>query len=266
MTIHTQYSFREARWSSCNKFIAVINREMVEVRDPMTFRRLNAFELPAEQPLGQAVLSFSPYSRFLAHFVPGKLTSWDLRTGGPICGVPSPLTGLDVQLKRVFSPTYSLSGRMFATAHIIWGNSNSCISIYNLLSGMPTHSHRTHEGSIIDPGIWTHGEYFRFATAKSGSITIWEVGFTPAYALVEAEQLSIPYEIMARGTLYLPALSRLAFLSRDKTLVWDAKGSELLLRSPPIIDGSAVPPDPKKSFSSDGSFFASQAGHIEAYV
>jgi len=124
------------------------------------------------------------------------------------------------------------------------------ISTYNLISGTCVYSHHASEGRIIAP-IWTHGELLRFVTVKPGSITTWEVGFTSEHALAEIESLPAPDDTGSRQHLFLPTLSRLAFiLNKESVLIWDARDSEILLN---FVDSGGLW---GLSFSSDGRFFA----------
>ena len=113
------------------------------------------------------------------------------------------------------------------------------------------YSHRAPEG-IITASIWTHGECLRLVTVKPGFITVWEVGFTSTHMPTEIESLPTPGDISdSEDLLFLPTLSRLAFVHRGKVLIWDGRNSKLLLDSPLCNSG-----DMGMSFCSDGRFFA----------
>jgi len=130
------------------------------------------------------------------------------------------------------------------------------ISIYNLLSGTHTRFHHAPEGKLVAP-IWTHGECLRLVTVKPGSVTVWEVGFTSTHMPTEIESLPTPGDISdLESPLFLPNLSRLAFIHRGKVLIWDARDSKLLL------DYLSCGWDADMSFSSDGRFFVCRSGTI----
>jgi len=85
------------------------------------------------------------------------------------------------------------------------------VSTYNLISGTRIDSHRFPEEHTV-VRIWTHGEFLRFATVESGSITIWEAGSTSEHTLVEIEVLPAPDNIDSEELLFLPTPSRIAFI------------------------------------------------------
>ena len=250
-----------AVWSPCSRFIAVAcsNPGTVEVLDAVTHERLNTLnplekvQLPGFPSETTLWLSFSPDSRSLSQFSYGNrgLTTWDLQTGGLISTIPSTL-----HVSGCFSSTYSMDGKIVAVAHGDFFNTITSISTYNLLSGTHIYSHNISEGRIM-ASIWTHGERLRFVTVKSGSITIWEVGFTSMHTLTEVESLPTPDDIGCSGRLlFLPTLSRLAFTLQEAILIWDARDSKLLLNS---VGGNTPM---RMSFSSDGRFFACGTGQV----
>ena len=98
--------------------------------------------------------------------------------------------------------------------------------------------------------IWTYGERLRFVTVKSGSITIWEVGFTSIHTLTEVESLPAPDDIgCSEGFFFLPTLSRLAFTLQEAVIIYNAQDSKLLLN---FVGGNT----PMRMSFSDGRFFA----------
>jgi len=245
-----------AAWSLCGSFFAIArsNSTGIEVLDAVTLERLHTFNPPPDKTLW---LSFSPDSRLLTRFSDNLgLTSWDLQTGGTFSTIPSE-PGVSSIL--CLSSTYSTDGKMVAVAHGGFVGI-SAISTYNLLSKTHTHRHRPPEGYIV-VSVWTHGEYIRFAAAKSESITIWEVGFSLTDTPTEVERLPAPGNIdCSRETLYLPTLSRLANTPRNGLLVWDARGSKLLLN----VVGDIRPMG--MSFSPDGRFFACGTAGEAIYI
>jgi len=235
-----------AAWSSCSRFIALELLKATEVLDAVTLERLHTFMHPDSW---NGWLSFSPDSRSLIRTddEDNGSTAWDLQTGGRISATPS---ALDTPSSSYFSSTYSMDGEIVAFAfRDLEDNAVTGISTYNLISGTHIYSHRVSEGRIV-ARIWTHGEFLRFAAVKPGSITIWEVGFTSEHTLAEIESLPAPGDTGSEEHLFLPTLSRLAFILRGAVLIWDARDSEFLLN---FVGGGQLG---GLSFSSEGRFFA----------
>ena len=247
-------------WSPCSKFIAVAWYDgTAEVLDGATLESLNTFKSLDSIHW----LSFSPDGRFLTgcHTF-SWLTSWDLQTGGQINTTHFELHGGDHPLRA--SPTHSMDGRVVAAAYKVKNEPRApetwLISTYNLITGTHVYSHEISEGCIAPP-IWTCGDHFRFVTVKPGSISIWQAGFTSIDTPAEVESLPVTNDICRSGEfLFLPALSRLAFVLEGTVLVWDAPNSRFLLKF--VCEDSPV----EKSFSSDGRFFACQATNKEIWI
>ena len=250
----------DAVWSPCNRFIAITKVGSVELLDAVTLDRLRVFETaPATH---KQRLGFSPGSRFLTLCMGEKIISWDLQTGGPLGATPSGLGHGDV---APISFKHSKDGKVVAVAckshvrHAIGDKYDTFVYTYDLLSGERVGSHRVPEGWMIYP-IWTYDEYLRLATIDPRSIRIWQFSFTSEDPPVEVTSLPVPDGITdADHFLFLPTLSRLAFILGGTIQVWDLKTQLLLLES-------ELTPDPKVawqlldppwgSFSSDGYFFA----------
>ena len=232
-------------WSSCSRFIAVGLYKSTEVLDGVTLERLHTFT----HPFGEVgPLSFSPDSRSLTR-IDGRdngFTTWDLQTGGLIGATPL------IPDTMALLSAYSMDGKALAVAgcrisgEIIDVN---VVSTYNLISGTDIYSHHVSKGETVVQ-IWTHGEFLRFATLEPGSITVWEVGFTSEHTLAEIESLPAPDDTGSEPRLFLPTLSRLAFILRKAVLIWDARDSRFLLNFASSGDLQGL------SFSSDGRFFA----------
>jgi len=240
---------RAVAWSSCSRFIAVDLFESTEVLDAATLEQLQTFMYPLSGNYGQ--LSFSPDGRSLTWIsgTDNRCTTWDLQTGGQISATP---LAPDMPSSSYFSSSHSMDGKIVAFACRDSRNNNTIISTYNLISGTHEYSHRALEGHVIAP-IWTHGEFLRFATVKPGSITIWQVGFTSEHTLAEIESLPGPDDVgHPEEPLFLPTLSRLAFILHSAVLIWDARDSKFLLN----FVGSHLHQPQGFSFSSDGRFFA----------
>ena len=243
-------------WSPCNRFIAVAKSAVVEIRDAATLILLSTFEFPPGH--GVLSLSFSPDSRFLTQFNREDLVTWDLQTGGS-AGTISP-EGLLAEHSD-FSSTYSMGGEVLAVVYLDESREKTFVATHDL-STRRTHLHRVSEGRILSP-IWTQGEFLRFATLKSGHITIWQAEFTSTHTPQVVESLPAPGEIADAAferSQFLPTLSRLAVALEDALLVWDARDSKILLKASPF-------PSTRMSFSSDGRFFAhtSTGGQVHVW-
>jgi len=243
-----------AVWSSCSRFIAVERLENTGVLDGATLERLHTFKHPWSE---DGWSSLSPDGRSLTRISgrDNRPTTWDLQTGGQISATPlaldpPPLSHHSFVHPWYFSSAHSMDGKIVAFAYRdLTNDAVTGISTYNLISGTHVYSHHASEGRIIAP-IWTHGELLRFAAVKPGSITIWEVGFTSEHALAEIESLPAPDDTGSRDHLFLPTLSRLAFILDKSVLIWDARDSKILLN---FVDSGR---HGGLSFSPDGRFFA----------
>ena len=263
-------SLSDAVWSPCNRFIAAIKFRSVEVLDAVTLSRLSIFE---ESSYGGTYshLSFSPDSRCLTLHIGESLFSWDLQTGGPLRTIP---LGVGSLYAKPFSLKHSGDGKVVAIAYKYWniGSGGYLVYTYNLLSGKRAGPRRVPEGQMIYP-IWTHNEDFRFAAIGQRSIRIWQSPFTLEHPPVEIASLPVPDGITSADRfLFLPTLSRLAFVLGDTIQVWDVEAPKLLLKSELTLDSrkthiSEGVDAPCGSFSSDGRFFAytSMAGEIHVW-
>jgi len=234
-------------WSSCSRFVAVgLFGGSTEVLDAITLERLHTF---THRSSGGGWLSFSPDSRSLTQVDCRciRSTTWDLQTGGQIGDIP---INLNVPSSLYFLSTYSMDGKMAAIAYKLSFNTDTVISTYNLISATHIYSHYVSKGYIVAQ-IWTHGQFIRFAAVKPGYIIICEVGFTIEHTLAEIESLPAPdYAGHSKESLFLPTLSRLAFILQEAVLIWDAQDSKFLLN---FVGGGKLG---GLSFSSDGRFFA----------
>ena len=112
-TTHLDDFEGKAVWSPCNRFIAVIKRESVEVLDAVTLSRLHIFgRYPS--PVPDQWLGFSSDSRRLSLLTSVSLVSWDLQTGGPLGTIPS---GLRDPYMKTLSLTHSEDGEMVAVVY-----------------------------------------------------------------------------------------------------------------------------------------------------
>ena len=242
-------------WSPCNRFIAVAasGAEVVQLLDAATLGLLDVFELPRSRMGDDPLFSFSPGSRSLTARVGGRIIIWDLQTGGKAADFPA-------EYRSGSSSTYSIDGRLFAVLFMDpFDGPVNTITAHDLLLGTCKGHFRASTGRIV-PSIWTHGGCIRFATVGKSSITISEVGFALAHAPIEVESFPAPDRIArADDYLFLPALSRLAFILFDGIEVWDARYSRSLLKC--AENGAS-----KMSFSTDGHLFAYMADWREIRV
>ena len=245
---------RALAWSPCSRFVAVAwysRYGVVEVLDGETLEPLSTLKT-TDSP---SWLSFSPCGRFLVGLSQRSwFTSWDLQTGGQTghsyLGIEDGDSPVDVSF------THSMDGGVFVAAceleNYFSDTKTWLIFTYNLITRTRAHSHEISDGRIV-PSIWTCGDHFRFVTVKPGSITIWQAGFTSIDTLAEVESLPVTNDVCRSGEfLFLPVLSRLAFVLEGTVLVWDAPNSSFLLNF--VCEGSPA----KMTFSSDGRFFACQ--------
>jgi len=168
-----------ATWSPCSRFIAIatyLPGGMV-VLDAVTLEQLHTMH--SSQGIIWRTLLFSPDSHLLtAHSWNNNcIVSWDLQTGGLVSNISA-----GGQSK---SMSYSGCGTMLGVLF-----KSSTIITYNTISGTQISSHSFSEYIVFT--IWTYGEYLRFATVESASITIWEVCFTSNCAPTEISSLPTP--------------------------------------------------------------------------
>ena len=238
----------KAAWSPCNRFIAVAKSRAVEIRDATTLTLLSNFESPPD-PLA---FSFSPDGRFLTQFHRLNVVTWDLQTGVSVI-TPSP--GF-VGMNHWVPPAYSMDGTMLVAEGYMEYSKKPFITIHNL-STTPTHPYYVPSGYLVSP-IWIHGEFLRFATVKSGYITIWQAEFTFTHPPEVVESLPTPDELIDGGTsaqyLFLPTISRLVITLENTLLVWDARDSKRLLK---VSDSQPF----GMSSSSDGCFLVCGLKH-----
>ncbi|KAF9786424.1 hypothetical protein BJ322DRAFT_786340 [Thelephora terrestris] len=250
-------------WSPCSRFVAVSRLATIEILDAKTLERLNTIE--SYRGLQHTQLSFSPDGHTLTKFDGFELTRWDLQTGSPV-GTVSLAQGLEVAFSTSFLFTYSTDGKMLAITNTA-SHEPGLIATYDLLSGARTSSYRAPQGRIISP-LWTYGECLRFVTVTPGFFTIWEAAFTSVHTPAMIECFHTPDEAanMECGkTLFLPALSQLAFTIQATIFVWDARSSRFSLKYE-AISTSHPTEFYGMSFSTDGRFFSYGAGGGEIHV
>ena len=258
----------DAVWSPCDRFIAVAGNKSVEVLDAVTLTRLSIFENSSYTARYLRRLCFSPDGRCLTLCVDRGLISWDPQTGSSLSTIPlRPERSGD----EPFSFKHSKDGKVIAVAYKPQGihggdvGYSSLICTYDHHSGRHVGSHCFPEERIIDP-IWTHDEYLQFATINPTSIRIWQCPFTLEPPPVEVAFLSAPDGIVdANRLLFLPSLSRLAFVLGNTIQVWNLKAPKLLLKSEVTPQFYKALP-PQSSFSSDGHFFAYTTSNEGVYV
>ena len=251
--MYVDHGVEAVAWSPCNRFIAIarFNRGVVQLLDAATLGLLDVFQAPGRSGPRCLSLDFSPDGRLLTLCISGKITTWDLQTGGKAADFPT-------EHDSILSTTYSIDGRFLAllSSSFPYSHNNPNITAYDLLLGTRISHFRALTGRIA-PQVWTHGGCIRFVTVKDRSITISEVGFTLTHAPIEVESFPVPDRIArAHNYLFLPALSRFAFVPpygvEGWIEVWDARYSRSLLK---CAENGA----PMMSFSTDGHLFAYMA-------
>ena len=258
-TLYSEITPYKAIWSSCNRFIAAVKLESVVILDAATLSQLGTFAITSQYLRDEYWWpSLSPDGHCLTLIGRGELISWDLQTGGPLGAIPSGLEREDPYL-TAFSSTYSEDGKVIAAAYLAWDNSfngyKTFIRTYDL-SGTEAGRHCAPKGRIIEP-IWTQEKCIRFVTISPGSVAVSEVEFTLKNPPVEVASLPIADKIVdGERFLFLPSLSRLAFILKDTIQVWDAKAAKLLLKTQFTSVHTYPANFPIGSFSSDGHFFA----------
>jgi len=254
-TIKCSRSVSHAAWSPCSRFIAIsLDHDAgIKVLDAVTLKQLKSFIPPHSYT---QLLTFSPNGHLLTWVsrTSEVFISWDVQTGLLASKISLTEEG---PIPAVHSITYSGCGTMLG---VLFQNHNiSAISTYNVLSGTPIHSHPV-EG-LLAGTIWTHDEYVQFTVLGSGSITIWEVGFTSKHPPTEVKSLPTPNNFDPSEQFhFLPMHSRFAFLLEEAVTVWDAQLSKCLLNP---VD---VKMTKNMTFSADGHFFACEAYGSEIYL
>ena len=256
-----------AVWSPCSRFIAIICHDTttVDVLDSVTLQRLQTLESPQDTSTWHRAVIFSPDSCILTCSSGGSVdhrhqcrelsvVSWDLQTGGVASIIK--WKGPPRENLGNASIPYSANGKMVAVFHWDWDNCSVSTFIFGIVSGMHMHSHSFDDHTPLPDGIWTCGEFLRFATVRAGTITIWEVGFTSDATPTRVETLPVPddHGYISGGLRLVPTPCRLALVSGRGVLIHDVRNSKHLL---PCTDAGF---NTRMSFSSDGRFFAWSSG------
>ena len=255
-TMDSPHQIGYITWSPCSRLIAIsLDFVGVQVLDAATLKQVNFFTPPKH---AAQLVTFSPETRLLTWLgkKPDKFINWDLQTGVQVGEIP---IEEGVSAWRARSITYSECGTMFG---VLFEHGNiPSIGTYDVLSNAQIHYHPM-KGSGMHV-IWTYGKCLRFAALRPGSITIWEVEFTSRKPPTEVKTLPAPDNFdphPSKKPLFLPILSRLAFVVGNTVLVWDAQHSKLLLHS---ID---LKKPARMAFSPDGHFFACGTNSPEIYL
>ena len=213
------------------------------------------------------------------------LVAWSLQTGGVVSAIEALPPLRDPAVTDYHRITYSTNGkivgvlRQYETPRVDGriigefgrGPTFATISIYNVVSGVYLGDVNHGLDSPYIFGIWTHGESLRFATFRSKTFTVHEVGFTPGASPTVVKTLPIP-DLSGRTAVLemvvpdsairvrsLPFKFRSASVDPspvDGALVWDA-------RDP--ATGSALNFS-RMSFSSGCRFFACPGTESETHL
>ena len=272
-----------AVWSPCDRFIAVTYEGImtVDVLDSATLQRLQTLEsTDYRTPTELKVLAFSPDSRTLTcssnngtdrpRRAPEFLViSWDLQTGGVVSVVrqPTPSTYVCAEPFIVYSANGSMAGVFYQYLHPYLPEPIIRISIFDITSGICTHSHLLNDHILLSQGnVWVEGESLRFLTADAATVTIWEVGFTSSAPATKVDTLPLPTSISRKimgpdlDIRFSPVSSRFALTFRDGVRVWDGRNSRYLLCSTGTIPSGDI------FFSLDGRFLACSTARSEVYL
>ena len=223
-------------WSPCSGLLAATNYVSSEIAilDAATLGLVYTIH-PLEKAYTWTYIKFSPGGHVLTanSWMPDCIVSWDLQTGGLLSNIGTEGT--------CNSMTYSECEIMVASLF-----DNKTIMIHNISSGECMFSHSI--ASIVGT-IWTCGEYLHFATQEQEVIQMWQVSFTSSHVPTKANSLSTPYNFSLEELVLLPNLPRLAFISHENVVVWDAQHHKVLLDSADVENPNSM------TFSSDGHFF-----------
>ena len=253
------------------------NIPTIDVLDSVTLQQLQTFRPSLSAHIPGGVLGFSPDSRILVYYgIPDGdhepcVSSWDLQTGGLVSTVrlQGPGPGYD-RSNTLPSIVHSASGGIVGVFHWNLGHTDTIdIFVCDVASGTHIRSHSFDNGILLSYDIWTYGESFRFATADTATITIWEVGFTLDATCIEAETLPAPrfayrappeYQVVRPPPYSLHTHTfgdtiLLAWGDSEEILVWDVRNLKCLLYC------EDARPYGSGSFSSDGRVFACTTRH-----
>ena len=254
-TIKCPCSVSHAVWSPCSRFIAIsLNFDAgIRILDAVTLKQLKSFTPPHAYT---QLLAFSPDGNLLTWVsrTSEVFISWDVQTGLLASKISITEEG---PIPAVHSITYSGCGTMLG---VLFQNHNiSAISTYGILSSTLICSHPV-EG-LLAGTIWTHGEHAQFTVLGSGSITIWEVGFTSKCPPIEVKSLPTPNNFdPSKQFHFLSSLSRLAFVLEEAVIIWDAQLSK------PLLNSADIKMTENMTFSHDGHFFACETYGSEIYL
>ena len=249
-------------WSPCSRFIAIsLGLEEVQILDAATLKKVVSFTPPK---CTTQLLSFSPESHLLTWLGKGSFINWDLQTGVQIGEIP---TGEGVSSWNARSITYSECGTMFGVLFRDRDTPSISVGIYDVLSNVRIHHHQVSDpiGRLGTYVAWTHNECLQFTALGPRFITIWEVGFASKQPPTEVRTLPAPDNFdphPSKHSLFLPTLSRLAFVAESTIYIWDAQCSKLLLNSADLVGTARI----RMSFSPDGHFFACGTHGAEIYL
>ena len=249
---NTRYpsNIRAITWSPCSRFIAISwdNSCDVVILDAVTLKPLHTMH-PEHQWIAWDNLVFSPDSHLLAGYSYSHecIVSWDLQTGGLISSISTSGT------RRCNSMSYSGYGTMLGGLF-----DQGTIITYNISSGKQISLHSVQ--GFIASTIWTDHEFLQYAIVEPGTITIWEVSFTPSDPPTQINSLKTPDNFSTEGLVFLSTHFLLAFISQGRVIVWDAQHKVVLLD---FMEAK----DPRNmSFSLDGNFFVCGTKGPEFYL
>ena len=228
-------------WSPCGHFVATQTKEVVEIRDPLTFELLSTLKptKPTSQLTGP--LAYSPDRRSLACVSNTTFIVWDIQTGG---------VAKELQYDKPSNESlvWSSDGGTISTVAFYSEANTLTVRRYDVPSAtaLPSFTLRSED----KPHLWVHNDFFRvITTVRDGeacTIDIFDVG----PIITKAESFSIQLEEHnCQIKSFSPTTYRISVLTHGgRLLIFDIRNSGRLLDKGGAFDAHR--------FSPDGSVFA----------
>ena len=240
---NTDYCESSVAWSPCGQFVAIQAKEVVDIRDVLTFGllfTLRPTKLPSQLT---GTLAYSPDGRSLACASDNAIVIWDIQTGG-VAG------NLEYNKSYSDSLVWSLDGSLVGA--VIWDKGVDTVTILRYEVGSATALPPISHYSRYKPYVWAHAKTFRVMTmtwcGEVCNIEVFEIKST----LSKVE--SFPVKLGGQNrqiTSFSPSTYRISVSNSgddDRLVVLDVRNSGCLLDEEGDFVGHC--------FSSDGGFFA----------
>ena len=240
---NTDYCESSVAWSPCGQFVAIQAKEVVDIRDVLTFGLLFTLR-PTKLPSRlTGTLAYSPDGRSLACASDNAIVIWDIQTGG-VAG------NLEYGKSYSDSLVWSLDGSLVGA--VIWDKGVDTVTILRYEVGSATALTPISHYSRYKPYVWAHAKTFRVMTmtwcGEVCNIEVFEIKST----LSKVE--SFPVKLGGQNrqiTSFSPSTYRISVSNSgddDRLVVLDVRNSGNLLDEEGDFVGHC--------FSSDGGFFA----------